>query len=568
MLRVLAIVLLLTAAWGGLMARMLVLHLGPTDALRARIESIRKSEETLLVERGRILDRNGNILALNTAAKNVCVDPAVILSNRQELAIGHLLARVLQLDPAIVLARLARPDRRYERIQQFVPEELAQRIQRMQLRGVWFEDTTVRHYPQAATMCHVLGFANLEGVGSAGIEQKFESYLRGSPGLRISERDGRRREIFRRRSLDIAPQEGCDVFLTLDQTAQYIVEKELDAAMVEHGARAAWAIVMHVRTGEILAMASRPEYDLNAFRSADPDALLNRAIGSVFEPGSTFKVAIIAAALNEGSVTPERIFDCERGLWMFQGRPLRDYHPAGELSVADILKKSSNIGAAKVALTLDRGVLEQYLRAFGFGRPTGIQLPGEEAGILRPAARWTPLSVSRIAMGHEVAVTSLQMLCLMACVANEGRLLRPSVILRVVEPRGQTLAQFSPMEVGRPIRPETARLMSRLLMRGTEPGGTGTRARVEGYTVAGKTGTAQKAIPGGYSDSANVASFMGFLPAEDPELALIVVVDEPQPLHTGGLVAAPVFSRIADQLVRYLNVPSSVAAREGAIGGS
>ena len=559
MWRKVLVVLVLATAWVGLGARLLMLHLGQNEGLRSRVEQIRSVVQEIPVGRGRILDCHGNILALDLAVKNVCVDPGVINSNGHVNAVGVHLARLLQLDPAMVFTRLNRPNRRYECLKKFVQEDTADEIKRMQLKGVFFEDASARYYPKGSMFCHVVGFANMEGVGSAGVEQRFDSYLRGHSGLRISEKDGKSREVYSRRSLDIQPQQGVDVYLTLDQNLQYIAEKALDKALEEFQAKGAWAIVERVKTGEILALASRPAYDPNLYRIAQENRVLNRPIGYVYEPGSTFKVAIISAALNEGTVDPEDVFDCENGMWVFQGRPLRDYHPYGRLSVADILKKSSNIGAAKVALTLGERRMENYLRAFGMGKPAGIELPGEEGGILRARTKWSKISISRMAMGHEVGVTSLQMLGMLCAIANNGFLMRPTIVQRMVDAEGRTVMEFAPEVVARPIREDTARLMQKLMSRVTEQGGTGTKGHVAGYSVAGKTGTAQKAIPGGYSDSANVASFMGFLPAESPELAIIVVVDEPQPLHTGGLVAAPVFREIAEQAVRYLDIPPATS---------
>ena len=553
--RLILVIILVTAAWFGLAARLAFLHLSPNEGLRQRVRQIRRVEEEILVGRGRILDRHGNIMALDMAVKNVCADPKTIVENGHVQFIGKQLARLLQLDPAMIVTRLNRPDRRFEYIKKFVQVDTIRQIQRMQMKGIFFEDTSARYYPHSAMMCHVLGFSNMEGVGSAGVEQKLNTYLKGRPGLRVSEMDGRRREVYSRRSLEIAPQEGADIYLTLDQNIQYMVEKALDSAMLTHQAKGCWAIVERVRTGEILAMACRPAYDLNEYRQTAAADMLNRSIGYVYEPGSTFKVAVIASALNEGTVSPDEIFDCENGCWRFQGRPLRDYHPYGRLSVADVLKKSSNIGAAKVAMTLQPARLEEYLRDFGIGRATGVELPGEEVGILHARSKWSTLSVSRMAMGHEVGVTSLQMLNVMCAIANNGYLLKPTIVQRVVDAHGRTIKEAAPEVVSKPIREETAKLMRRLLARVTEEGGTGTRARVDGYLVAGKTGSAQKPIPGGYSDSANIASFVGFLPADNPEFAMIVVVDEPQPLHTGGLVAAPIFQEVAAQIVKYLDIP-------------
>lgn len=557
-LRMLLLVGAVGLAWTGLGYRLVHLHLhfGSSARLVERVQGIREVEQTMLVGRGRVLDRHGSILAADLPVKQIAVDPVHMRAHGHPRFAGYQLSRLLQLDPAMVFATLAREGDKYEVLKTDVPEDLARQIQSMGMEGVICDEHSSRRYPQGALMGHVVGFANAEGTGSAGVEQRLNRYLRGVPGLRVTEVDGRGREVYIRRQVDAQPQQGADVYLTLDQNLQYFVEQALDEAMATNSAKGAWAIVQRVRTGEILAMASRPAYDLNTFNKASDDQRLNRAIGVVYEPGSTFKVAVIAAALNEGLIEPGRVFDCENGLWMYNGRPLRDYHPYGRLTVADVLKKSSNIGAAKIAMLLGEDRLIRYLEAFGIGRRTGVALPGEEAGILNPRSRWTGLSISRVAMGHEVAVTSLQMLSVLSAIANDGYLMRPQVVQRVVTARGQTLLEPAPEVLGRPVGGDTARLLCRLLSRVTEEGGTGTKARLEGYTVAGKTGTAQKPVPGGYSHDANIASFVGFLPAERPELAIIVVVDEPQPLHTGGLVAAPVFRRIAEQAVRYLDIPA------------
>lgn len=560
---VLALVAVLVL-WMGLGARLVCLHVFPKSKLLNDSEREHVVRRELPVARGRILDCRGNLAALDLPMKNIIADPALTTNDQQKYTVAMQLAQVLKLDPAAILPRLDRPRSRYQVIQKFVSAETVRDLEKLKLPGVFFEETSARRYPHDQLASHVIGFANLEGVGSAGIELRFNNELRGRPGLLVSEQDGKHREIYIRRGTEIAPQDGADVYLTLDLNLQYIVERALDEALRVHQAKSAWCIVERVHTGEILALANRPAYDPNEYRSAPSNALLNIAIGRVYEPGSTFKMATIAAALNEGTVTSDMVFDCENGKWLFRGKILHDYHPYGRLSVADIIKKSSNIGAAKVALTLGEERLENYLHLFGFGQPTGLDLPGEEAGILHARKHWNALSISRIPMGHEVGVTSMQMLNVLCCIANDGHLMRPYVVSRVVDANGLVIRHGKPREIGRPIREDTARLMQKLLTRTTEPGGTGTKAAVAGYTVAGKTGTAQKIIDGHYSDSANVASFVGFLPAEQPAIALIVVLDEPQPLHTGGLVAAPVFSQIASNAVRCLEIPSSATLLAGA----
>lgn len=557
--RVTLIVVAMSAVWIGLGVRLSHLHLGDHPRLLAKIEQTRQISARILVGRGRVLDRNGNVLAADVTTREVAVDPTFMRNHGYPLFTAQQLARLLELDPAMVFARIEKPTK-YELLKRQVPDDVVRQIQSMGMPGVRLDEAMTRLYPHAALMCHVVGFANAEGVGSAGIEQRYDRYLRGVPGYREMEVDGRRREVRSRRRIEILPQPGGDVYLTLDQNIQFFVEQALDDALATNGAKGAWAIVQRVGTGEILAMASRPGYDLNEFNAAPDQHRLNQAIGYVYEPGSIFKIIVYAAALNEGLLRPDEIIDCENGLWFHAGKPLRDFHPYGRLTATDALKKSSNIAAAKIAIRLGEDKLYRYLHAFGIGRRSGVELPGEEGGILHPRNRWNKLSISRIPMGHEVAVTGLQMVNALNAIANEGQLMRPHVVERVATARGQTILRTEPEIIGRPIRPEVARTLTEMLVSVTEEG-TGKRARIDGYTVAGKTGTAEKAGPGGYDRKRNLASFIGFLPAERPELSILVTFDEPQRLTQGGQVAAPVFRAIAEKAVRYLDIPPIDEAR-------
>ena len=575
--RLIGLTLLLMLTLAGIGGRLVYLHfrLGPGVDRGERIHAMRQFQSDLAVDRGKILDRNGNILVLDLVKKELCASPAALAVAGQTRAVANTLARIVNIEPLVLLDRLGGAERQFVYVTGYgtvLEDDQAERLSRAQLPGLFLRDARVRSYTRGTSLCHVLGYVNLDAdrFGSAGIEQRWDRYLRGVPGLLVGERDGRRHEIYGRRLMELKPRPGADVILTIDQYVQYIVEQALESAVREQEARAGWAIVQRVRTGEILAMAAVPAYDPRDFRRADPDAMRNRCIAYNYEPGSTFKVAVVAAALNEGVVSPNDVFDCENGVWSYQGRPLRDFHPYGALSVADVVKKSSNIGAAKIALRLGDGRLYEYLRAFGIGSPTGIELPGEEAGLLYPVKQWTRLSPTRIAIGHEVAVTALQMLGVLCAIANDGVLLRPYIVREVVGPDERVLVHQAPVAVGQPIRPETARTLKGLLARVMEEGGTGARARVDGYACGGKTGTAQKTAPGGgYSATLNISSFMGFLPVEDPQLAIIVVLDEPGlDVRTGGYVAGPVFKTIAEQIVRYLDIPpcgsSDMAWRGGA----
>ncbi len=550
----------------GLGSRLAFLHLGPHGDFRDNIKQHRQFEKAIAVRRGNICDRGGlhNILALDLAVKDVCAEPKMIVAMNAVLDVASKLAEYLDLPVDEVAVKLNRPKRLYSRIKRFVPADLAAQIQAEKLPGVFLRDANVRYYPQRSFMCHVLGFVNYEGTGSAGVEQRMHSYLKGSPGMLESEVDALRHELYLQRGRYIPGMEGSDVQLTLDQNVQHIVEKVLDSTLEEYPkAKGAWCIIQRVRTGEILAMASRPDYDLNDFGTTSNDAKLNRAIGSVYEPGSTMKAVCFAAVLNEGLVTPDTVLSCENGIWYYKGRPLRDSHPHGDLTVADGLKKSSNILTAKLSLMLGNERLHKYMSDFGVGKRLGIDLPGEEGGIFHPLSKWSGISPTRIPIGQGVAVTALQMVGVYATIANDGYLMRPHVVQRVTASDGTVVYNAEPQVLARVIRPETAATMRRLLVRVTEDGGTGRRGRVDGYQVAGKTGTAQKAIPGGYSDTDYVASFVGFLPADSPELAIIVVVDEPQKFHGGGKVAAPAFSKIATEVACCLGLqpPSAEVIR-------
>jgi cell division protein FtsI (penicillin-binding protein 3) len=554
--RFLVVAALLGAAMVGLVVRLAVLHLGAGAQTFSTAAKTKTYKETLTVSRGRILDGSpvANILALNVGVKDIWADPAVITASNKVAEVAEALAPLLGLPAPLLVTNLQKRDRRFVYLARYVPDEMGERVAARKLLGIHQRDTTSRSYPQGPLLCHVLGFVNLDGVGSWGLEQMMDKYLKGTPGLIETRLDGRRHELRDRRIREVAPQDGANLVLTIDQNLQYILEKAMEEAITRNRAKAGFAIMQRVATGEILAMVSRPGFDPNRFREATDAQKINRCIGYVYEPGSTFKVGVIAAALNEGIVKPDTMFDTEDGRWLYSGKVLRDYHGYSRLDVADILKKSSNIGAAKIAIMLGNQRLDEYLRAFGIGRKLGIDLPGEEGGILRPVEKWAQISSSRIAIGQGVAVTGLQMLGMLCAIANDGVLMKPYVVKEVVAGDGTVLLRHEPEALGRPITPATATLMRRLLARVTQEGGTGVKACVDGFNVAGKTGTAQKPGRGGYSETDYMASFVGFLPAERPEFGMLVVLDEPQPLHTGGAVSAPVFGVVADSAARYLGL--------------
>jgi cell division protein FtsI (penicillin-binding protein 3) len=565
---------LLLLAFATIAGRLVYLHAAPNEVRIQKAQSASGFTKSLIAFRGRILDgsRNPNILAISLGVHDICANPKLLAAaTNTEMAVS-ILSAYLKMSKDDVRYRLRLSDKKFAYVKRFVTRDISERlwvqITNNHIKGVYLEDATLRCYPQNSQACHVVGFVNHDGAGSLGVEMTQNHSLTGTAGVVKGMKDGKKKEIYTRRTEEIQPRQGSDIVLTLDQQIQYFTERALDDAMTQHSAKAAWAIVQRCRTGEILALASRPAFDLNEYGAErDMHRMTNRAISVVYEPGSTLKPVTLALALAGGIVTPETMFDCENGAWSHMGRILRDYHPYARLSVADIIKKSSNIGTAKIALMLGDEKLFNGLRAFGFGSKQGLELPYEEYGILPRLSRWSGISSSRIAIGQGVAVTALQMAGMMSTMANDGFLLKPYIVKSIVSADGTPQFTAEPVVIGRPLDSKTAALMRYLLARVTEDGGTGTRGRVEGFKVAGKTGTAQKPVPGGYSDTAYMASFAGFLPADKPEITIVVVIEEPQPYHTGGVVAAPVFAQIAEQTVRYLNLEPTEPV-EGASGAA
>ncbi len=546
-------------AFSGVAAKLIWLHtLGPFDELRLEIAENRRFETQTKGARGRVVDRNGRIMALDLGRANVAVDPSYLAQkNTNVLDVCRFLSRHLQMDLAMVKNKLLVDNKKYTMLKRAVPVDVAERIRDQRIKGVILENVTKRYYPHKHLMSHVVGFSNYHGTGSLGVEQTMDTYLKGKAGLRIGVKDGRRSEVYGHREMEIAAEPGNNVVLTIDQYLQYHVEQELARAVTNYHAKGAWAIVMDTRTGDILAMASKPDFDLNEYGKTGEEVMRNQAISYLYEPGSAVKPLIFAAALNEKLVDPDEEIDCEGGAWYYANAVLHDFHGYGILSAADVLKKSSNIGTAKIALRLGDAVVDRYLRQFGFGAKTGLMLPGEQTGIFRRHDTWQKISITRIAIGHEMSQTSLQVLCAINTIANNGFRVKPQIVRRIEDAEGHILHAFHPQVVGQPIRREVARHMQVLMGRVTEQGGTGRRAAMEKYKVAGKTGTAEKVINGQYDRRKNIASFVGFLPAENPRITMIVAIDEPTTLRTGGVTAAPVFKRIAVRAVRILNLPPS-----------
>jgi cell division protein FtsI/penicillin-binding protein 2 len=427
-----------------------------------------------------------------------------------------------------------------------------------------------RRYPKRELAAHILGFVGIDNQGLAGVELSLDTALRGRAGEAVQPRDAVGREILEGRRIVRASQNGADVLLTIDEVIQHIAERELSRAVEAHRAVGGTAVVLDVRSGEILALANAPRFDPNAYQETAAQSWANRAIAQAYEPGSTFKVFATAAALDAGVITAERAFFCPGTLRIPGNHVIREAHGEahGSVRAVDVLRLSCNVGAAQIGALMGPATLSRYLAAFGIGRPTGVDLPGESPGILRPTSSWSAADVYTHAFGQGVAATPLQMAAAMAAIGNDGRRVRPHVVAHVRDASGRVEPLGDEKPAAQVLRPEIARAVVAMLVRSTVDG-TGRAAAIDGYTVAGKTGTAQKPGPhGGYASGRYVASFLGLVPASQPRLAILVAVDEPAGGYYGGVVAAPVFQRIASQALWTLRVPPDApggtpAARTG-----
>ncbi len=548
-----------TALFSGFSFRLVYLQMIKHDEYAGLAAEKHVYKQIICAERGAIFDANNEVLAHNVPVETVVAD-ATHLNNLD--AIVDLVSDELKL-PAHELAEKLHGDRRYIVIKRDVPEVVADalrgKLRSQNLRGIYFEHDATRIYPNGSMLCHVIGFTDFEHHGIQGVEASMEEYLHGQDGYRYIEHNRAGEEIVLYRGQERAPRNGYQIHLTVDLHLQNIVENEIDAAMREYTPTKATIILMRPQTGEILAMANRPHFDLNLRSQAEPEQMKNRAIIDMMEPGSTFKIVTAAAALNEHKVGPGSMIFCENGVWNFGGTALHDHRPFADLSVKDILVKSSNIGAAKLALSVGEQKFYEYIRRFGFGERTGIELPGEISGLIRPPQSWSKISITRLPMGHEIGVTPLQMTVAMAAIANGGKLITPRIVKSIATDDGKTISSLSPVVLRQVISPQTARQIGDALRGVVSDRGTAAAAVVPGFTIAGKTGTAQKVDPkGGYEKGKYVVSFSGYLPADHPEFVGLVVLDDAHTskpeLNYGGLVSGPIFSRIAEKAARYLDL--------------
>ena len=590
----------LVLALMGLTFRLVDLQWVQHESFRTRAEQLREREFYREAQRGDIRDRRGNLLATSVPVKTIFADPALLKGREAEMAAA--LAPLLKTNEASLLPLLSRywrngvggaqitnhysvlkrkvPVDEWEKIQAALGEHFTNAVagkglslrarQEQNLfwtRSIGAEPDQLRVYPNQQLAAHILGFTGFRTnvvngelqnvtVGVEGIEATFDSKMRGSRGWVRTEFDGRKREIFAYREQDVQSSPGLNVVLTIDARVQQIVEEELPSIMSKHSAQSASVIVMRPKTGEILALANLPTFDPNqAGRYRDPGVRRNRIITDPFEPGSTFKTIIVAGAFNSGLTRLTDMYDCENGAFPFAGRILHDHEHYGVISVQEIIAKSSNIGTAKIAIKMGQERAYRYIGEFGFGQRTGIPLTGEEPGYVPKMKDWKPIHISRIPIGHGVSATTLQMTMGLAAVANGGTLMRPMLVDSLVDEHGQVVAKYEPQPVRRVVSTQAAKTTVTALKTVVEKG-TAEKAALDHYTVAGKTGTAQKVVNGQYSHEKYFVSFIGFFPADDPELLITVCADEPlkRTGYYGGQVCAPVFKRIAERSANFLNI--------------
>lgn len=525
---------------------------------KLKAEVIEQSQDliTVLPTRGTIFDRNGKILARSLPAASVFFSPVKEEPLDKQIENVYLLKGILDLNDSEIkrIVNSIEKRKRFTWIKRKIPVEVAERIRSLKLPGIYLLEENRRFYPQGSLAAHVLGGVNVDDYGLAGVEYVYNSALRGEEGQQLIMKDARKKEYFIETIKETKP--GKDIYLTIDSTIQYIAEKELQQAVEKFKAEWGTVIISIPRTGEILAMANYPNYDPNFFPPQEK-AMVNRAIQHTYEPGSTVKIVTAAAARELANISLQTYYDCSQGFIAFGGTTVRDHVRMGVLSFPEVFIHSSNVGSIKIAEMIGVENLYRMFKAFGFGEKTGIDLPGEESGVVHPLEKWRKSSL-RVAIGYEISATPLQILRAMNVYATGGYLVKPKVTIDQPQSAWSVVEASlnSSEEFPRIISQKTVSELVELVFKQVVEKGTGTEARIDGYEIAGKTGTAQKFDPAikAYSYSKHVASFVGFAPADNPAISMIVVIDEPKgPLQYGGQVAAPVFREIARKVLLYLH---------------
>ncbi len=559
--RVLVIFIIITLGFAAVVARLIHLQVFRHAELSARAEQQQESVVTIEAKRGTIFDRRGRELAVSIDVDSVYGVPAMVRGPR---ALAQRLAGILQEDPR-ALERKLRTGKSFTWLGRKIDPVKAERIRALGLKKeVGFLHESRRYYPKKALAGPVLGFTSLDNEGLEGIEREYDRVLRGMSGRILAEKDAFGRMVFPGGPgfQYTLPRPGKDIVLTIDEVIQHIAEKEMDRALAESRARGGVCIVMNPQTGEVLALSvrtgprGRGSFNPNTPQQYRPAEWRNRAVTDAFEPGSIFKPFLAAAALEERTVHPLERLDCSAGSIKVADRVIKDAHRNGVLTFTDVIAESSNVGTIKVSLRLGKERFSKYIAAFGFGRKTGVDLPGEIPGLVKDHRLWSGVSIGSIAIGQEIGVTPLQVAAGYAAIANGGMLMRPYLVSEIIDPENKEGKKFGPRQAGQVVSPETCKKLGKILQRAVE-NGTGQKAQPAGYTAAGKTGTAQKIDErtGLYSKDDYVSSFAGFTPVSDPKLVILVMIDSPEGVVYGGSVAAPVFRSVAEQGLAYLQVP-------------
>lgn len=517
------------------------------------LSELARKQHSLFVEleprRGTIYDSCLRPQAVNTAVESLYASPKEIPQNDKEEIIEKL-SSILHIERDYLRDRLSRKKSFVWLARKITPQQ-AEEIRACNIKGLGFIKESKRCYPNGYLASHIVGFAGLDNIGLEGIELACDKYLKGESGWAMILRDARQKKLDMPQQM-VLPKDGYDVVLTIDEVIQYIAEQQLDKAFNTYHAKGASIIVMDPHTGQILALANRPTFDLNDYANSLKDSRRNRAICDLFEPGSVFKIVTASAAIEEKKVSEEDKFFCENGSYKVATHTLHDHRPHGWLTFREVIGQSSNIGTSKVAQVLGKDILYKYIKLFGFGEKTGIDLPGEITGVAHQPRFWSKISIATIPMGQEIGVTAIQLASAISVIANGGQLMKPYIIKEIRDKYGEQIKTFSPVMIRKVLSLDTARRMNKILQ-GVIEEGTGKLAKIDGVLAAGKTGTAQKLEPNGtYSHNKFTASFIGFAPADDPLIVIAVILDEPRPYYFGGVVAAPVFKNVASDVLKYL----------------
>ncbi|KJJ84558.1 stage V sporulation protein D [Candidatus Omnitrophus magneticus] len=499
-------------------------------------------------KRGIIYDRFMEPFTVNIDKTSIFADPHQIVDQAE---IAQILSKILQIDYEAILQKLNTP-KAFIWIKRKVSQEEFDAVKRMSLKGIHFIKETERNYPNDSMASHVIGFAGMDNRGLEGLELFYDTTLRGQPGLQHFIRDAKLRLVLDNEADSVMARNGLNLVLTVDNVIQHIVETEIKKMAEKYNASTASAVVMEPYTGKILAMVNYPDYNLNDFSTASRDVMNNAVVSYVFEPGSVFKVVTASAVLSEGICDVDTKIHCENGEYEVAGRILHDFHPYGLMTFEDVIAHSSNIGTVKMAMKLGKDKLNDYIKKFGFGSLTGVDLPGEVAGIVRPSRVWSKSDITTVPIGQGIAVTSIQLARAVSVIANGGYLVKPYIVERIVTEDGSIFKDNEPLKKERVIDEEICWKVKEM-MEGVVEKGSGRKAYSEKFITCGKTGTAQMVNPkGGYYDNKYHATFVGFAPKENPLFTIIVTAQDPHPIHFGGNVAAPAFKEIAEKIFEYI----------------